>query len=385
MESIDEVQFMDLHTMILLLCVSSAVAGFSIGRASRLVTARTKPRSEEREPAAEDRVSFFKFTQLVLDLLPILLRQYFRERWQARYGRAWRDTHEDGEMFYRGTFSQRVVTVLDVEEGSTVARGDLAAVMHFPDGSPGLSPGDLVLLGEELHKVQSVKTSALHLSKPCSSTGAKELRIQLIRGEKNMDSRMQRFFEPKVLMGDTRDWDMSLLCFALLYSSHGLIPIGDDARQLVEGLRDLRNNKLAHISSCSMTREELWHAVHSMDAFIEYCLPSEWELWVSTSRDLLDQHPLAFEDGRGHSANAFSTQHTQGSDHIAIAIESDSDAEVDAEYLHDSQDIHSLLDRISTNHHRQFMEEAKARWLNELSVAATLTSSPFSFAAVKFT
>merc|ERR1711998_569128 len=205
----------------------------------------------------------------------------------------------------------------------------------------------------------------------------------------NMDSRMQKFFTPKVLMGDTRDWDMSLLCFALLYSSHTLIPIGDDARQLVEGLRDLRNNKLAHISACSMQREELWEAVRKMDDFIEYCLPSEWELWLTTSREILDQDPMDFEDGHTPNLRRPNLDNQAGSnDQVVIQI--DAESEEEEEEMPGAESIHTLLDRISTPHHTQFMDEPKTRWLSELSTAAALSRklselSEFSVASVRFT
>merc|ERR1711988_87384 len=271
---------MDVHTIVLLLCVSSAVAGFAIGRlSSRRPVKATDESSQDLRTL--HRVSFFKFTQLVLDVLPILMRQYFRERWHETHRRSWRDTQSDGEMFVNGTFSAAACTVVHVEEGSKVAHGDLAHLIQRPgrEANSGISPGDQILLGDELHKVVSIKANCMHLSRPSSITAEKEVRMQHIRGERNMDSRMARFFTPKLMQGDTRDWDMSLLCFALLYSSHGLIPIGDDARQLVEGLRDLRNNKLAHVERCSMPREELLSAVRKMDAFIEGCMPSELEMW----------------------------------------------------------------------------------------------------------
>merc|ERR1711998_622525 len=328
----DVVMELDMQAIILFLCVSSAVVGFAVGKTSR------RRSLQQKRAHVEDRVHFFKFTQLVLDLMPILLRQYFRERWQARYGRSWRDTSDDGELFHHGSFQQRATCNVRIEAGSRVVVAEhvaggcdvrcLKQLLQLPDGSPGLSVGDTVLIGEVLHKVQTVRKDRIHLYKPCMSTGTRELRIQEIKGENNMDSRMQRFFTPKVMMGDTRDWDMSLLCFALLYSSHALIPIGDDARQLVEGLRDLRNNKLAHISACSMQREELWEAVRKMDDFIEYCLPSEWELWLTTSREILDQAPMDFEDGHTPNMrrqNSNLDKPSSSSDQVVISIDEYSD------------------------------------------------------------
>merc|ERR1711988_192460 len=377
MDTEDPVAVMDAHTIIMLLCILSAVSGFAFGRLS-LSSRKNTSLDADNSKSHKERIFFFKFTQLVLDLLPVLLRQYFRERWLARYQRTWRDTPADGAMFYYGTFEGSPAAYVQVEAGSKVVKGDLSRVMMpLADGSPGLSAGDLILIGDsELQKVQSVKPSVLYLAKCSSSSGVKELRVHKIRGETNMDSRMRRFSMPKLVQGDTRDWDMSLLCFALLYSSHALIPIGDPARQLVEGLRDLRNNKLAHISSCSMPYEELVSAVQKMDEFIEYCLPSEREIWLQTSRGILNADARDFDDT--HTADFDGRlQHQYNSDIVAISIEGDSDT-----LGQTGKDAGTSLNETSWRCHQVFMDEAKSRWLTELSVAATL--SPFSVSAVNF-
>merc|ERR1711998_456509 len=166
----DVVMELDMQAIILFLCVSSAVVGFAVGKTSR------RRSLQQKRAHVEDRVHFFKFTQLVLDLMPILLRQYFRERWQARYGRSWRDTRDDGELFHHGSFEQRATCNVRVEEGSRVVvlAQNLSGVLQLPDGSH-LAAGDTILLGEELHKIQSIKKDIIHLNKPSTSTGMKEL------------------------------------------------------------------------------------------------------------------------------------------------------------------------------------------------------------------
>ena len=164
---------LDVHAVILLLCVSSAIAGFAVGNLRQASNCRS---IQQKRLHVEDRVHFFKFTQLVLDLMPILLRQYFRERWHARYGRSWRDTSDDGEVFHYGSFHQTHTCNVRIEAGSRVAVAeDLGSLLQQSEGSPGLCAGDVVRIGEVLQKVQSVKKDCIHLYKPCTSTGMREL------------------------------------------------------------------------------------------------------------------------------------------------------------------------------------------------------------------
>jgi hypothetical protein len=105
----------------------------------------------------------------------------------------------------------------------------------------------------------------------------------------NADYRMARHFQPKVLRGALGGWDLSLLCFALLYSSHDLLGgAGYEARHLVEQLRDLRNNKLAHVERCALCAADLEQAVYAMDSFVAECLPEHWVQWVEASRGIRD-------------------------------------------------------------------------------------------------
>merc|ERR1711988_920789 len=119
MDTEDPVAVMDAHTIIMLLCILSAVSGFAFGRLS-LSSRKNTSLDADNSKSHKERIFFFKFTQLVLDLLPVLLRQYFRERWQARYGRSWRDTSDDGELFHHGSFQQRATCNVRIEAGSRV-------------------------------------------------------------------------------------------------------------------------------------------------------------------------------------------------------------------------------------------------------------------------
>lgn len=381
------VELMDVHSVILLLVVASSAAGFVLGRLSG------SPQKQEQHPQRQidnERKSFFQFTQLVLDVLPVLLRKYFKARWHTTYDRMWSDTEEDGAAFWWGTFDENPCAVATVTKGSTLAVPMDGGLRVQTYGVRGMAPGDHILIADEMYKVVSLKPNILHLSRPARESGTFPVRMQSMRGERNADSRMRRYFEPKVLKGDVRDWDLSLLCFALLYSSHNLIPIGDDARQLVEELRDLRNNKLAHVERCAMDSHELARAVEIMNRFVEGCMPNELELWNEASRGILSGHPLEQQSSTQEcleSNGRFSEPYIQLS-----GQEDDREADWDQEdsisisVCPEAQDFHTLMDRMTTQQQLRFMDEWKARWLTEFSAMATTKPlATFSCASVRFT
>jgi len=392
---------MDIHSIILCISLFAATAGFALGRLTKPDVAPATGKKAIVAPVrtVEERVAFFQFTQLVLDVLPVLLRRYFKARWHATYNRHWSDCKEDGEAFWWGTFEEIPCTQVTVNEGSTVAVAVDGAMRVQGYGVRGMAPGDQILIGDEMYKVVSLKPTVVHLSRPVPASGTFPVRMQKIRGERNADSRMRRYFEPKVINGDVRDWDLSLLCFALLYSSHDLIPIGDGARQLVEELRDLRNNKLAHVERCSMEPHELAIAVRKMDSFVETCMPHELELWTEASRDILEGHPLQQGDSLqrvqcdpGHEAGEEIELQPQpysqiaGFDSRQDAMDCDAIDSVSISVCPDASDYHALMDRMTTQQQLRFMDEWKARWLSEFSaMAITNPLTTFSIAAVRFT
>jgi hypothetical protein len=74
---------------------------------------------------------------------------------------------------------------------------------------------------------------------------------QEIKYEMRVDKKMKKDFEREVTKGDCSKWENSLVLFALLNSSHALLPEAHAARELLDSIRNFRNG-LCHSSSCSM-------------------------------------------------------------------------------------------------------------------------------------
>jgi hypothetical protein len=88
------------------------------------------------------------FTQLVLDLLPVFLRLYFKKRWQETYHSPWRDTSQDGKTFWFGRFEDTPCCYVQVTAGSRQATcfSCMAAGDRFQAGDP-------LTVGERVAKV----------------------------------------------------------------------------------------------------------------------------------------------------------------------------------------------------------------------------------------
>lgn len=308
----------DLTSLVSVAIVGAVLVGFAAGSRVR----KSKPRNsgghlprrdslmepqkgQSPEIAMEDKRCFFIFTSLVLDLLPVYLRLYFRVRWFETRGRIWRDRPSDGEAFWHGTYELTPFAMVRVSEGSTVS-----AVIHTNNTPPqtnDLKPGERVKIGREPTKVVCTRGCKVHLSSPSTATGDLPLFRQHLPGEANADSRMSPFYAPKVLRGDVRGWDVSLLCFALLNSSHHLMGTAPrEAKSMVEALRDLRNDKLAHVERCAMSIYDLREALNTMDSFMSVCLSEHWESWVEASRGLMEEARDAYTGE--HTSREYNTE-----------------------------------------------------------------------------
>lgn len=270
------------------------VAAFLGGRASMRPTSTNKKGLAEVTPEAvvvksswaHDRLAFFAFTRLVLDELPVLLREFFKRRLDTvmlnKGLPAWTDTPADGEAFWHGVY--------DPEPWCHVEANGSDVVRVVSDGiAPGrLAPGDRVMVGSEHRKVVLIKPNTIYLSStvPNSDTSV-PMHGQLLPGERNADHRMSKYCAEKVLSGDRSTWDLSLLCFALLSSSHGLLAGEHEARGLVTALRELRNDKFGHVESCRMQQHELVRAIETMDRFVARCLPDHVGRWAQVTRGIL--------------------------------------------------------------------------------------------------
>lgn len=358
------------------------------------------PSDDGLEPNEHGRLAFFRFTQLVLDLLPVLLRKYFQQRWRETHnGVSWGNTPADGFAFWYGVYETAPCCSVAVEAGST------KAIITRPEGaaaSLGVTPGSQILLeGISVpFKIVSLRGSSLHLNHVLERTATLRCYRQVTPGERCCDSRMARYFQPRVLEGDVRGWDLSLLCFALLYSSHGLMDdVGHRAKALVSSLRDLRNDKLAHVERCSIDNNELCAAVRKMDDFVGQCMPSELVSWIELSRDILEGEPVpVVEENECYSTTdrdggdeGFQDRRGEEEDFVRINMEQEV-----VPLMHQvggdtggQSEFSELIDRMANPH---FITDAQQRWLGEYAVMALTqpqqmawrTAEQFSCSTVRF-
>lgn len=253
---------------------------------------KPRPLTMAEEKASQDRTNFFQFTELALDELPVMLRKYFKIRWAQAMGKEWTDDASDGEVMWYGVWDTDTWHTVQATSGSNVVFADpqkaIVSATHA-SATHSLSPGDKVLVGHEEYKVMSIKGNKIILNDEVILDGPLALRGQLLGYERNADSRMVKHFRPLILAGDCDAWDISLLCFALLNSSHELLGGDEEACQHVRGLRKLRNNRLAHVQSCRMQTWELNEAVEIMDRFVAHCLPGQETEWKAARQRVMRQ------------------------------------------------------------------------------------------------
>eukprot|EP00658_Telonema_sp_P-2_P046699 TRINITY_DN3497_c0_g3_i12.p1 TRINITY_DN3497_c0_g3~~TRINITY_DN3497_c0_g3_i12.p1 ORF type:complete len:818 (-),score=118.02 TRINITY_DN3497_c0_g3_i12:414-2867(-) len=264
--------------------IIAAVVGFALGIVAKVqLTPSRKPREVERE-------RFFRFTWLVLDVLPCYLRVHFKILWDQKYNqqlKPWSDGADDGQAFWHGVYNSDPATMVEMDEGHYFANRIEA---DESDGFDRIGAKSKIRVEGNEYKVLSVDTKGrrrLLLNHKAPESGVFPAHDQIVSYEQNCDPRMAKLFGGKVLTGDRELWDTSLLCFALLQSSHGLLQDGRN-RLHVENVRNLRNNKLAHIKSCKMDCFDLMRAVETMDAYVMANLPENLcAEWCHASRQVL--------------------------------------------------------------------------------------------------
>lgn len=251
---------------------------------------------------------FHRFSTLILDEVPSLLREYVIRRWNISYPQhIWEDTKEMGHIMWNGTAAPPDSP--DFEHyhayGFAVTLPELVTMVEGKKGKSGLlkcaflNKGDhLMLQGLEAElKVghvneskemadcsgkmteQTVKiTMVPGPEDPPYMPGEFQVLVPEIQPECNM-TRQNSMFEPfknHVTNGDSSTWDISLCLFLLVKSSHCLLP--DDMeveRRHMEKIRTLRNHDYGHISSCRMTEEKFDNACSCVRAFVACCMPDQ--------------------------------------------------------------------------------------------------------------
>ena len=177
---------------------------------------------------SKERILFFRFSRVILDVLPHLLREFFKRRWDAVHPEhPWLDDAHSGTLFWNGSTNATVALpgTLKVKAGSgTVGTTEDLTLM--------LSPGDVIVVEQRRWKLLSPKPNEkqklfnkdrVTLTTQPDIDGDFEAFALDIGCELNAPPIMEKSYKKHVLPGDRSKWDISLLTFALVNSSHELL------------------------------------------------------------------------------------------------------------------------------------------------------------------
>ena len=158
---------------------------------------------------------------MILDVLPDLLREFFKRRWNIVYPELpWGDNQDSGDLFWNGSANATAALPgrFKVKNGSGLVR-------TTEDLTELLSPGDVIVVENRRWKLlKPINKDRITVNTKPDIEGDFEAFALDIRCELNVQPNMKGPYEKLVLPGRTLEWDISLLTFALLNSSHNLLP-----------------------------------------------------------------------------------------------------------------------------------------------------------------
>jgi hypothetical protein len=225
---------------------------------------------EERtkQPLDSAEGNFVVFTRLVLKLLPELLRDYFVQCWDTKYPEhTWCST--GGDILIDGMLpcSVPLPGTVSLKQGS--GRVDTSW-----DTGGVLEVGDKVQIAKELFIVVAVKQRSFTLNKIWEAESCQDTEIwgQALKCEKNLKDEHCR---GKILSGDLAQWDITILTFVLVSSSHQLMGDRQGELAVVRALRTVRNTKFGHASDFGMSKDDLEDVCTLIIQFVALCLPSK--------------------------------------------------------------------------------------------------------------
>jgi hypothetical protein len=241
-----------------------------------------------------NRVLFFRFSMLLLDVVPDLLREYFKERWDTRYPQMkWNDDAASGNLFWNGSPSATVpLGKLKVSKSSgRKANTSSGKVATAKDLREFVCPNDVIeFAGRRWRVIDPISSAHITVNQPPDEEGEFDAFGLEIRCERNAPSNMARPYEKEITKGMRSTWDISLLVFTLVQSSHQLLQCtatqqaGVAARcgscpscktqQILGDIKTLRNKDYGHVQQCGINAEQFNKAKRTILDFVKHCLPS---------------------------------------------------------------------------------------------------------------
>eukprot|EP00947_MAST-08B_sp_MAST-8B-sp1_P004562 g4562.t1 len=256
---------------------------------------------------------------MALDVIPGLLRDVYKERWEDTFGVEWEDSPEFGKLLLEG--GPLPGDPVDVPvDGAFKPKKDRDEVFSFKDVTGTLKPGMPLKLGGQLYTALSVtapkdrpdgkgppvpgkvKLSAKYAGADAESLSGTTASKYVIPARRFDDSPLDTHVKNRLSKGDTAKYDTTALNVVLLGKRQCLLypdspshVLGDEAARIndkvfakhvkektLEDLGDLaaahvvdrlvktRNNGVAHRESSSMPEDEYEEAVTLYDAALDF-------------------------------------------------------------------------------------------------------------------
>ena len=223
---------------------------------------------------------FYAFCEILIDKTPVALRRIFIHLWNASFAE-WKNTPESGILFAHGPHSTYYTTSI----GSGKIQ-EASKVVQELDQDPTVKKGSRVKLVRSDDQAEFFSTVSESEWKEAEGIGQIKLKDKLF--PKNSDGPPSKYqvevfasqiydvnFPPRaaasndgakkrVLAGNTEDWDLTLVLWALLNSAYELCGNTTDQQMLALkrtlenkdkdqlGVRNVRNCAFGHVQRASM-------------------------------------------------------------------------------------------------------------------------------------
>ena len=240
---------------------------------------------------------FYAFCEILIDKTPVALRRIFIHLWNARFAE-WKNTPESGILFAHGPHSTYYTTSI----GSGKIQ-EASKVVQELDQDPTVKKGSRVKLVRSDDQAEFFSTVSESEWKEAKGIGQIKLKDKLF--PKNSDGPPSKYqvevfasqiydvnFPPRaaasndgakkrVLAGNTEDWDLTLVLWALLNSAYELCGNTTDQQMLALkrtlenkdkdqlGVRNVRNCAFGHVQRASMPWQDFVKSVERLLAAMD--------------------------------------------------------------------------------------------------------------------
>ena len=239
--------------------------------------------------------NFLLFSQMVLELLPQLMRSYFKQCWDSKYTEyEWQDGPVSGVLLVDGLLpcGLELPGTVELKHGSGI-------VQTSEDLRGLLQEGDFVMVERCVFTVlEPIKCDSFSTSTEWKGNDVATVRMfgQSECLAKSVWSKAMAHALPRLKAGDRSKWDLSILSFILLNSSHFLMQ-GKEEHQLkaVQDLLDICCSEFCRVDEFTLGADNLERVSDQLTHFIASCLPGPLQ-FVAVSWLERSQQQIAMAD-----------------------------------------------------------------------------------------